>query len=204
VTGNRLLAWLGPDPTRVDVAHVELGSDQLRARGSSVTSAYVLTYELVTGARWVTRRLDVRIDGDRWRRTLSLRRSPGGEWTSSRADLPTEGEPQSRAFDHPELAEALDCDLGLCPLTNTMPILREGLVDASRRGEPRRAELTMAWVAVPELEVVPSEQWYDAGVPVAGGGAQIQFQAGSFREHIEVDADGLVVSYPSIGRRLAG
>jgi hypothetical protein len=204
MTGNRLLAWLGPDPARVDVAHVELNSDQLRARGSSVTSAYVLTYELVTGPRWVTSRLDVRADADGWRRTLTLRRSPGGEWTSSRADLPTDGEPQSRTFDHPELAEALDCDLGLCPLTNTMPILREGLVDASRRGEPRRAELIMAWVAVPELEVVSSEQWYDAGVPVAGGGAQIQFQAGSFREHIEVDVDGLVVSYPSIGRRLVG
>ena len=204
MTGNRLLAWIGPDPSRVDVAHVELGPDQLTARGSSVAAAYALTYELVTGPRWVTRRLDVRVDIDRSRRTLSLRRSPGGDWTSSRADLTTDGDPQSLRLEHPELAEALDCDLALCPLTNTMPVLREGLVEASRRGEPRRAELTMAWVAVPELEVVSSEQRYDAGVPVAGGGAQIHYQAGSFHEHIEVDADGLVVSYPSIGRRLVG
>jgi hypothetical protein len=85
-----------------------------------------------------------------------------------------------------------------------MPVLREDLIEASRRGEQRRVELTMAWVAVPELDVMSSAQRYDAGVPVVAGGAQIRFEAGSFHEHIEVDADGLVVSYPSIGRRLAG
>ncbi len=62
----------------------------------------------------------------------------------------------------------------------------------------------MAWVAVPELDVVRATQQYEAGAAVAGGGAQVRFQAGSFVEHIEVDADGLVVSYPSIGRRIAG
>jgi hypothetical protein len=204
MTGNRLLAWIGPDPTRVDVAHVELGPDQLSARGSSVTSTYALTYELVTGPAWVTRQLDVRVDGDDWRRTLSLRRSADGAWSARRVDITSDGEPRTTTFEHPEVREALDCDLALCPLTNTMPVLREDLVGASRRGEPRRAELMMAWVAVPELEVVSSEQRYLAGVPVAGGGAQIQYEAGSFHEHIEVDGDGLVVSYPSIGHRLAG
>ena len=33
---------------------------------------------------------------------------------------------------------------------------------------------------------------------------EIRFQADTFVEHIEVDADGLVVNYPSIGRRIAG
>ncbi len=28
------------------------------------------------------------------------------------------------------IASALDCDLGLCPATNTMPIRRLGLLDA--------------------------------------------------------------------------
>jgi uncharacterized protein len=204
MTGNRLLAWIGPDPMRVDVAHIELGADRLAARGSSVTSTYALTYELETGPDWVTRRLEVHVDGDGWRRTLTLQRSTGGVWSSRRVDATRDAEPRPLTFEHPELGAALDCDLALCPLTNTMPVLREDLVGASTRGEARRAELTMAWVAVPELEVVSSEQRYAAGVPVAGGGAQIQYEAGSFREHIEVDADALVVSYPSIGRRLAG
>ncbi len=60
----------------------------------------------------------------------------------------------------------------------------------------------MAWVAVPELIVTASPQSYDAGTTIAGGGAQIRFASGGFVEHIEVDADGVVVSYPSIGNQL--
>jgi hypothetical protein len=104
----------------------------------------------------------------------------------------------------PDLNQALDCDLGLCPVTNTMPVLREGLIEASHRGEHLRAELQMAWVSVPELDVLASTQVYESGVATADDGIQIRFSSGAFVEHIEFDADGLVVSYPSIGRRLAG
>jgi uncharacterized protein len=202
MTGNRLLAWSGPDPERIDVAHLVLGPDRLSAHGSSTTPEYALTYRLVTGPAWVTQRLDVRVDGDGWSRTLELRRDADGRWTSRRVERRTDGEPA--ALEHPELAGALDCDLALCPVTNTMPVLRAGLIEAAGRGEQQGAELTMAWVAVPDLEVVPATQSYGSPVAVAGGGAQIRFQAGSFVEHIEVDADGMVVSYPSIGRRIAG
>jgi hypothetical protein len=203
MTGNRLLAWVGPDPERIDVAHVVLGPDRLSAHGSSTAPEYALTYRFDTGPGWVTQRLDVRVDGDGWWRTLGLRRADG-RWTSQRVVSSTNGEPAVAAVEHPELAGALDCDLALCPLTNTMPVLREGLIGASRRGEQCRAELTMAFVGVPELDVLNATQQYESGAAVAGGGAQLRFQAGSFVEHIEVDADGLVVSYPSIGRRIAG
>jgi len=49
----------------------------------------------------------------------------------------------------------LDCDLGLSPVTNMVPILRHGLL---RSGRP--VELTMAWVAVPALTVQPDGQRY--------------------------------------------
>ena len=204
MTRNRLLAWVGPDPERIDAAHVVLGPDRLSAHGSSTTADYALTYRLLTGPGWVTQRLDVRVDGDGWWRTLGLRRGGEGRWTSRRVESGNDGEPTVSAVEHPELTGALDCDLGLCPLTNTMPVLRGGLIEAARRGEPSRAELTVAWVAVPDLEVQTATQQYESGPAVAGGGAQIRFQAGSFVEDIEVDADGLVVSYPSIGRRIAG
>jgi uncharacterized protein len=204
MTGNRLLAWVGPDPERIDVAHVVLAPDRLSAHGSSTAPEYALTYRLVTGPGWVTQRLDVRVDGDGWSRTLGLRRGAEGTWTSRRVESGTDGEATVSALEHPELAGALDCDLGLCPVTNTMPVLRAGLIEAARRGEQQRAELTVAWVAVPELDVLTATQQYESGAAVAGGGAQIRFQAGSFVEHIEVDADGLVVSYPSISRRIAG
>jgi hypothetical protein len=199
MTGNRLVAWTGPDPERIDVAHLRLEADRLSAHGSSTTAAYALTYRLRTDPRWITRRLDVRVDGDGWWRALTLQRDEHGDWTSRRLDA--KGDDDQRVTDdrHSELAGALDCDLALCPVTNTMPVLRERMLDAARLGEDRAAELTMAWVAVPELEVQRSVQRYDSGVAVAGGGAQIRFQAGAFVEHIEFDAEGVVVSYPSIG-----
>jgi hypothetical protein len=200
MTGNRLVAWIGPDPERIDVAHLQLGADRLSAHGTSTTAAHALTFRLRTDSRWVTEHLDVRVDGDGWWRAITLHHDGRGNWTSRRLDASGGGDPIVTDRRHPELARALDCDLALCPVTNTMPVLREGLIDASLSGERRRAELTMAWVAVPELKVLRSDQCYESGVAVAGGGAQLRFQAGEFVEHIEFDADGVVVSYPSIGR----
>jgi uncharacterized protein len=202
MNGYRLVGWTGPEPARLDVASVSLGADHLQAHGSSTTADYVLAYRLETAPHWITRRLDVRVDGDGWWRQLTLRREVGGRWSSRRTEATGEGEPVTTVGEH-ELEGVLDCDLALCPLTNTMPVLRHGLLDASPAREPLRVDLTMAWVSVPELEVVASAQRYDSGVPVAAGGAQIRYQAGAFVEHIEFDADGLVVSYPSIGRRIA-
>ena len=204
MTGNRLLAWVGPDPERIDVAHVVLGPDRLSAHGSSTTPEYALTYRLVTGPGWVTQRLDVRVDGDGWWRTLGLRRAGEGRWTSRRVESGTDGEPTVSAVEHPELTGALDCDLGLCPLTNTMPVLRGGpdRSGAARRAAARRVDGGMGRGS--RTGRPTATQQYESGPAVAGGGAQIRFQAGSFVEHIEVDADGLVVSYPSIGRRIAG
>jgi uncharacterized protein len=202
MNGYKLVSWTGPDPVRIDVASVRLADDHLTAHGSSTTADYALTYRLVTEPRWTTRRLDVRIDGDGWWRGLMLRRDDDGRWSSRHTAATGDGEPATASAEHDELDGALDCDLGLCPLTNTMPVLRHRLVDASRAGEPLQVDLTMAWVSVPELDVVASAQRYDSGVAVAGGGAQIRYQAGDFVEHVEFDVDGLVVSYPSIGRRI--
>ncbi len=194
-----MVAWTGPDPERIDVAHLRLDADRLSAHGTSTTADYALTFHLRTDPRWITRQLDVRVDGDGWWRALTLHRDERGNWTSRLLDASGGEDPRVTDRRHADLADALDCDLALCPVTNTMPVLREQMLDASRLGEHRWAELTMAWVAVPELEVERSVQRYESGVAVAGGGAQIRFQSGAFVEHIEFDADGVVVSYPSIG-----
>jgi hypothetical protein len=203
MNGYKLVGWIGPEPVRIDVASVRLAHNYLTAHGSSTAADFVLTYRLVTEPPWTTRGLDVRVVGDGWWRELVLRRDDEGRWSSRHTAATGDGEPASTSTEHDDLDGALDCDLALCPLTNTMPVLRHGLLDASRSGAARRVDLMMAWVSVPDLEVVASAQRYDSGVAVAGGGVQIRYQAGSFVEHIEFDADGLVVSYPSIGRRIA-
>ena len=100
--------------------------------------------------------------------------------------------------DTADLVAALDCDLGLSPVTNMMPILRHDLL---HRGGP--IELTMAWVAVPALTVHADGQRY-ARVTSGPAGHVVRYEAtdGSFAADITVDADAVVIDYPGIARRL--
>ena len=97
------------------------------------------------------------------------------------------------------MAGALDCDLGLSPLTNTMPVLRHRLHIG---GGP--LDLLMAWVAVPELTVSPSPQRYTF-VRREPGAAIVRFESldSDFRSDITLDEHGLVLDYPGIARALA-
>jgi hypothetical protein len=195
-----LLHWRGFDPTRVEAAHVTLGSDSLEAHGTSLTASYALDYSLVTGPGWVTRELQVRVHAASWWRSLVLQRGHRGGWTAS-----WDGDAdEARATGLPDLEAALDCDLGLCPLTNTMPIRRLDLVGAAHRGQRGSHHLVMAWVSVPDLEVHRAEQDYAVGDAVVsdGHGALVSFASDGFSTSLEVDANGLVVNYPGLARRL--
>lgn len=194
----RVLAWKGPGPVRVDAAHATLGPDSLTARGTSAVADYVVDWVLETGAAWVTRRLSVRTRGDRWVRSLELGRDADGSWSAVRQH---DGQRADR-LDVSGLDGALDCDLGLCPFTNTMPVLRHDLVASAQRGESRRVELVMAWVGVPDLTVQVSPQRYTSLGPASDGGAMIGFASGDFETTIEFDRDGLVRVYPGLASRL--
>jgi hypothetical protein len=214
----RLVAWRGIDPDRLDTARLESGPASLSAHGNSLTRDYRLTYLLETGDDWVTRRLDVRVEGRGWWRALRLRRDDDGIWSgqtdsgSEPADLalgldptgldPTLGLDSRGIVDSDALRGALDCDLGLCPLTNTMPVLRHGLVDAARKGLTDPVNLTMAWVSVPDLAVHRSDQSYTPAANESDDTVFLEFRAADFTARIELDGDGLVVNYPFIGRRV--
>ena len=195
----RMLAWTGPDPDRVEAAQVLLDGRTLRARGTSTTADYTRQWSLDCGGDWVTRRLWVGVRGDGWARTLDLARD-GATWTARR----TEGDapPEEVDLGPLDLADALDCDLALCPITNTMPVLRHDLVAAAQVGERRSVDLVMAWVDVPDLAVHWSPQTYTALEPAGDGGALVGFVSEDFAVEITVDAGGLVVDYPTIGSRI--
>jgi hypothetical protein len=195
----RLLAWKGPDPPRVDAAQVALAADRLSARGTSAVDDYTLDWVLETGAGWVTRTLSVRARGDGFSRSLDLGRGDDGTWSAGRRQ---DGQPAA-GLQVAGLDGALDGDLGLCPFTNTMPVLRHDLVARARRGQADPVELVMAWVAVPELTLHASPQRYTPLGPAPDGGAMIGFASGDFRATIEFDRDGLVRDYPGLASRLA-
>jgi hypothetical protein len=90
-----------------------------------------------------------------------------------------------------ELGDADFFDLGWSPLFNSLPVLRDRLLD----GGPAR-DYVMRWIDVPSLAVSRSEQRYE---PLGGG--VVRFRSGDFAADIAFDEDGFVVDYPGIGRR---
>lgn len=198
---RRAAAWVKDDPFGVEFAEIAIGDDHLTATGVAVGTAplpYRLDYELETEPGFVTARLRVTSRGEGWRRELDLRREASGVWSvggdeEGDVDLPTAGGNAAR------FADALDCDLGLSPVTNMMPILRHGLLQS---GGP--IEFTMAWVEVPALAVRPDSQRY-RHLASAPDRHVVRFEAvdGSFAADITVDTDAVVVDYPGIARRLA-
>jgi uncharacterized protein len=196
---RRSVAWL--KDAGAELAHVALSERRLSAVGTAIGAdplPYRLDYELATADRYVTARLRVRAGGAGWHRSLELVRDQDGSW---RIEVSSDGDP---GHDLPPpggeaaLEDALDCDLGLSPLTNTMPVLRHGLL----RG-PGQADLVMAWVSVPDLGVHALPQRY-THVRRDGSAAIVRFDSEGFSAEIVFDDDGLVVDYPGIARRAGG
>jgi uncharacterized protein len=91
-----------------------------------------------------------------------------------------------------ELGDADFFDVFASPFFNSLPVLRDGLLD----GGPAR-DYTMRFVRVPSLEVVPSEQRYD---PL--GDRVVRYSSGSFAANIEFDTDGFVTLYDGFLERV--
>lgn len=176
--------WRGLDEWRVEAASVQVSGDGLTAEGTQIGASpepYRLDYRLDASDGFVTRALQITATGGGWTRTLDLR-NDDGRWTREGDELPG-------------LAGALDCDLGLSPLTNTMPILRSGL---HRRGGA--ADFVMAWVSVPDLDVIASPQRYEH---VRDDVVRYVSRDGSgFTAELQLDGDGLVVVYPELAERV--
>ncbi len=90
-----------------------------------------------------------------------------------------------------KLGDADFFDVGWSPLFNSLPVIRDGLLEAG----PAR-EYVMSWVDVPSLEVSRSEQWYE---PLGNG--HVRFAAGDFKAEIRFDEAGFVLEYPGIATR---
>jgi uncharacterized protein len=197
----RALLW-----TRTDTAGAEqvCFDDRrgLAARGVQVAVdpiAYACRYELYTDENWATVRLDVSAEGAGWLRGAKLERA-AGRWrvvTAEQGDLDAALRAAGIAtsapmpgIENPDLlAEALDVDLGGSPLTNTLPLRRLGMVTST---------VTVAWVLLPSLAVVPAKQSY---TPVEAG--RVRYSSGSFAAELEVDDEGYVIRYPGMAQRAA-
>jgi hypothetical protein len=195
---SRAIAWVKEDGG-AEFADVLIQPHRLTASGIGIGSSpygYRLDYKLETRSDFITSGLLVTARGGGWSRRLDLRRLRSGRWTartSSRghAEMPAPG------GDMNAVDKALDCDLALSPLTNSMPVLRHGLLEG---GGP--VDLVMAWVSVPDLSVHASHHRYTF-LRKSDEISVVRYESESrdFVAELTFDADGLVVDYPGIGRR---
>jgi uncharacterized protein len=198
VRKHQSVIWRGLDGWRAEYCDVSLYADRLLARGTQIgvdPTPYRLQYALDTASGFDTARLTVDAQGEGWARRLDLLRDPRSGWYVSADGHGSAGLPDPGG-DPADFAEARDCDLGFCPLTNTMPILREGLRDG---GGP--VDLIMAWVSVPDLRVIRSEQRYE---PIDERRVRYVGRHRDFVGELELDEDGLVIRYPGLAERVEG
>jgi hypothetical protein len=196
---------------RTDVAGIEhaLLDDRqgLRARGVAISAdpvPFTARYQLLTDERWATRVFEVEAEGAGWRRQVRLERA-AGRWritTSeqgrldrllSRAGRPGAALPGS---DLPErLDPAHDVDLLNSPLTNTLVLRRLGLTGPDGLSDGQHT-VTAAYVLLPELAVLPSEQSYTVLGP-----DRVRYSSGDFSAEVTVDGDGYVRRYEGLAER---
>jgi hypothetical protein len=142
-------------------------------------------YTIQCVARWRVREL--RIDAlDAANRRLDLMSDGEGHWSDGA------GEPL------PGLVGCFDVDISATPFTNTLPIRRLALAAGAS------ADVNVVYVSLPELTAVPAMQRYSR-LEDSPGGARYRFESRShdFMAELPVDADGLVLDYPGLFRRLA-
>ena len=175
------IAWNGDPDWRMEVCELQLREDGLAATGAQLGSdprPYRAAYELEARHGWITRRLRVEVGGGG---SLELRHDGKGKWA---------GVPNAA-----ELDGALDCDLAFSPLTNLMPVRRHRLHE-----QLGTVDFAMAWVSLPDLKVHRSQQRYEHLAP-----GRVRFSDDDgFTAELELDADGLVVVYPGLARRVSG
>lgn len=196
----RSIAWVKDEGFGMEFGEVDLGTTRMKAEGVAIGTSpmpYRLDYRFQSRSRFVTKSIEVVSQGQGWKRSLLLERDRLGEWD---ATWETHGEAllPPPTGEMTALSEALDCDLALSPLTNTMPVLRHDLLHA---GGP--IDFLMAWISVPDLSVIPSRQRYtfvrtDELISI------VRYESSSrdFVAEIVFDEDGLVVEYPGLGHRL--
>ena len=93
----------------------------------------------------------------------------------------------------PQLDGCIDVDISATPFTNTLPIRRLSTQLA------QRAELCIAWIRIPALEVHRAPQAYTW---LHDGRYRFEALATGFEAVLEVDANGLVLDYPALFRRV--
>lgn len=173
-------------------AHAGVGLEHLRLSDRHADSVLLaideqrgplrLAYQLRWGAGWRLQTAALAVAAADGPRTLKLRTDGRGAWRDANGPLPA-------------LDGCLDIDIWPTPFTNSFPIRRQPLAIGERR------TFRMAWVDGLALTVQPQRQAYTR---LAERLYRFESLDGSgFTAELPVDADGVVLDYPGLFRRVS-
>jgi hypothetical protein len=193
----RTVLWQRIDSPGSEWCTLERESDGWRFRGIVLTEVatvpVLVQYAVALASDWSTQAVEIVMrSGDASEaRELRLTVAPDQRWQIEREPSPDPCMPQD---DPPALHGLTDVDLGITPVTNTLPI---------RRLDPAIGEavaVTAVWVRFPELTIEPLPQQY---IRLAERRYRYESAGGAFVAEIEVDDLGLVTAYEGGWRRVA-
>jgi uncharacterized protein len=188
IVRERQVVWQAWAGLSLESCRVVPSHDGVRAESVAVGveegTPWAVRYVVHCDAGWRTRRLSVESlhggDGP-----LTMTGDGAGRWTGARGErLP--------AFDG-----CLDVDLTSTVFTNTLPIRRLELAPG------RSGDIAVVYLTVPGLEVSVARQRYVClSRSPDDGRYRLEGLDTGFSAEISVDADGLVIEYPDIARRV--
>jgi hypothetical protein len=160
------------------------GPDQIVADaailGTIDDHVFAARYKILCDAEWRVRKVEISEIGSDL--TAELASDGTGNWADGY------GAPQ------PQLENAIDIDISITPFTNTLPIRRLNLQSGQSQ------EILAVYIHLPDMAITTDRQRYTC---IEAGQRYLYESVDSgFTREIEVDAHGLVTSYPGLFRRL--
>ena len=165
---------------------LRMRSDRIVAEGVIVATPegvhFAATYRVECDAAWRTSVIKARLIGvdDRG---IDLTSDGAGHWRDGRGAAVQ------------ELDGAIDVDVSATPFTNTLPIRRLDLA------EGQTADIRAAYVRLPDLTVTIDPQRYTC----LKRSERYRYESldSEFVREIDTDAEGLVVTYPGLFKRVS-
>jgi len=186
---ERDIYWSPWEDPGLEHLHLKVSSDGVEALGLILRMRegrhFRCRYELQTDPDWRLRQLTFAV----------MPAGSGGP--PKRVELESDGQGNWRV-DGERRADLIGCsdlDIQVTPFTNTLPIRRLGLA------EGESAEISAAYLWVPELKVEPDAQRYTR-LDAEGSRYRYEGIGDDFEADLPVDSDGLVLDYPDLFRRV--
>lgn len=139
-----------------------------------------VNYIISLDPNWVVKRLH--LENSFNNKEINISSNGKGEWFDQNGD------------EIYELKGTIDVDISCTPFTNSLPINRINW------GENVSNNFEMAYISVPDLTYKKVKQSYKL-LDTTNNNRKFNYKSSTFESIIEVDSDGLVISYPDLFTR---